>query len=183
MDDVVAWSASWAWSLPLIVLNVTFHVIGLGFIHGKAVQILGLVRDHRHFLSMFAFVMGVTAILVTVLHGLEAGFWAAAFRVLGALPDNKSAILYSLGALTTFGHTDLFLATHWQLMGALEALNGVILFGLTTAFLYGMIQRVWLAEAEQRSAAKPWSRRKPVVEAMAPAFDRSGVEAAARSAP
>jgi hypothetical protein len=181
MDDVVAWSASWAWSLPLIVLNVTFHVIGLGFIHSKGVQILGVVRDHRLFLSMFALVMGVTAILVTMLHGLEAGFWAAAFRVLGALPDNKSAILYSLGALTTFGHTDLFLAAHWQLMGALEALNGVILFGLTTAFLYGMIQRVWLAESEERvPAAKPWSRRKRVVEAIAPAFDHGGAEVVAR---
>jgi hypothetical protein len=80
--------------------------------------------------------------------------------MLGALPDNKSSILYSLGALTTFGHTDLFLAAHWQLMGALEALNGVILFGLTTAFLYGMIQRVWLAEAEEAFLAKTHSRRK-----------------------
>jgi hypothetical protein len=183
MDDVVAWSASWAWSLPLIVLNVTFHVIGLGIIHGKGVQILGVVKDHRHFLSMFALVMGVTSILVTVLHALEAGIWAVAFRMLGALPDGKTAILYSLGALTTFGHSELFLAAHWRLMGSLEALNGMILFGLTTAFLYGMIQRVWLAEAEERLAARPWSRRKPVVEAMAPAFDRGGVEAAARSAP
>jgi hypothetical protein len=183
MDDVVAWSASWAWSLPLIVLNVTFHVIGLGIIHSKGVQILSVVKDHRHFLSMFALVMGVTAILVTVLHALEAGIWAAAFRLLGALPDGKTAILYSLGALTTFGHSELFLAAHWRLMGSLEALNGMILFGLTTAFLYGMIQRVWLAEAEERLAARPWSRRKPVVEAMAPAFDRGGVEAAARGAP
>ena len=28
-------------------------------------------------------------------------------------------------------------------MGAIEALNGIILFGLTTAFLFGMIVRVW----------------------------------------
>jgi hypothetical protein len=183
MDDVMAWSASWAWSLPLIVVNVTFHVIGLGFIHSKGVQILGLVKDHRLFLSMFALVMSVTAILVTVLHAMEAGIWAGAFRALGALPDNKSAILYSLGAITTFGHSELFLAAHWRLMGSLEALNGMILFGLTTAFLYGMIQRVWLAEAQERPAAKPWSRRKPVVDAIAPGFDRGGVEAHARSAP
>jgi hypothetical protein len=32
---------------------------------------------------------------------------------------------------------------HWQLMGALEALNGILLFGLTTAFLFAMIQEVW----------------------------------------
>jgi hypothetical protein len=41
------------------------------------------------------------------------------------------------------GHTNLFLEEQWQLTGALEALNGILLFGLTTAFLFAMIQKVW----------------------------------------
>ena len=69
--------------------------------------------------------------------------WAAAYRLLGALPDNRSAILYSLSAMTSYGHAGIFLEGRWQLMGALEALNGMMLFGLTTAFLFAMIQRVW----------------------------------------
>jgi hypothetical protein len=36
-----------------------------------------------------------------------------------------------------------FLEKQWRLMGALEALNGTLLFGLTTAFLFAMIQKVW----------------------------------------
>ena len=59
-------------------------------------------------------------------------------------------MLYSLSAITSYGHTNLVLAAHWQLMGALEALNGMILFGLTTALLYGMIQRVWPVERRTR---------------------------------
>jgi len=78
-----------------------------------------------------------------VLHALEAGTWALVYRALGALPDGKSALLYSLNAITTYGHSDLYLTPRWQLMGALEALNGMLLFGLTTAFLYGVLQRVW----------------------------------------
>ena len=35
------------------------------------------------------------------------------------------------------------LRQHWQMMGALEALNGMLLFGLTIAFLFAMIQEVW----------------------------------------
>jgi len=35
------------------------------------------------------------------------------------------------------------LEEQWQLMGALEALNGMLLFGLTTAFLFAMIKKVW----------------------------------------
>jgi hypothetical protein len=36
------------------------------------------------------------------------------------------------------------LEKHWQLMGAIEALNGMLVFGLTTAFMFGIIDRVWL---------------------------------------
>jgi hypothetical protein len=48
-------------------------------------------------------------------------------------------------------HESVSLEPHWQMMGALEALNGMLLFGLTTAFLFAMIQEVWpLARREGR---------------------------------
>jgi hypothetical protein len=67
---------------------------------------------------------------------------AGVYVLLGALPDGRSALLFSLSAITTYGHEHFDLANHWQLMGALEALDGMILFGLTTAFLYGMIREL-----------------------------------------
>ena len=65
--------------------------------------------------------------------------WAAAYRYLGALPDTQSAVLYSMSAMTSYGHANIFLEARWQLMGALESLNGMMLFGLTTAFLFAMM--------------------------------------------
>jgi hypothetical protein len=141
--DAGAWSGNWAWSLPLIVRNVVVHVIGLGLINESVVRVLSGARERRRFMSTFALVMGVAALLATVLHGIEAATWASAYLLLGALPDTKSAMLYSLSAMTSYGHANLFLEQQWQLMGALEALNGMLLFGLTTAFLFAMIQKVW----------------------------------------
>jgi hypothetical protein len=46
--------------------------------------------------------------------------------------------------MTSYGHANLYLEPRWQMMGALEALNGWILFGLTTAFLFTVVQRAWL---------------------------------------
>jgi len=161
MENAASWDGNVVWSLPLIVLSVIFHVIGLGFINVKMVQLLSVAKEHRFFVYVFAVVMGITTILATLLHGIEAGIWAAAYRLLGALPDNKSALLYSLSAITTYGHSELFLEPHWRLMGALEALNGVILIGLTTAFMYGMIQRVWPIEKREWSGPPlPWFRRR-----------------------
>jgi hypothetical protein len=141
--DAGTWSGNWAWSLPLIVLTVLIHVFGLQFINDQVVRVLSGAMARRRFIPMFAAVMSVTALLATILHGIEVVIWASAYGHLGALPDDKTAMLYSLSAMTSYGHANFFLETHWQMMGALESLNGMLLFGLTTAFLFAMIQKVW----------------------------------------
>jgi hypothetical protein len=145
MENVSAWNGNWAWSLPLIVVTVIFHVIGLVLVNEKVIQGMRSLKTRYKFLFAFALVMGAGTLFAIVLHAVEAGLWAGMYWALDALPDGKSALLYSLGAMTTYGHEVFRLAEHWQLMGALEALDGMILFGLTTAFLYGMIREV-LAE-------------------------------------
>ena len=135
------WRADWVWGLPLIVLNVLIHVIGLGFINQRVVRVTSGAIVRRHPTFAFVLVMGISTLLVTTMHGIEAVIWAAAYRILGALPDAKTAMLYSLNAMTSYGHENLVLEGHWQLMGALEALNGWLLFGLTTAFLFGILEK------------------------------------------
>jgi hypothetical protein len=132
--DAGNWSGNWVWSLPLIVLTVLIHVLDLQFINDGVVRVLSGAMARRRFIPMFTAVMGVTALLATILHGIEVTIWALVYRNLGALPDDKAAMLYSLSAMTSYGHANLFLENHWQMMGALESLNGMLLFGLTTLF-------------------------------------------------
>ena len=141
--EIAPWEANWAWGLPLILLTVVIHVFGLALINDRVVRTLLRTARHRVFMPMFAVIMAAAVLLMTALHGVEAIAWALAFRFLAAVPDNRSAMLYSLNAMTTYGHESISLDAHWQLMGALEALNGMLLFGLTTAFLFAMIQEVW----------------------------------------
>jgi hypothetical protein len=159
LDGATVWNSSWVWSILLIVSTVIIHVIGLGLFNVKMVQVLTVARGRPHFIYAFALGIGGTSIWATCLHAIEAGMWAVAYRLLGAMPDGETAILYSLSAITTYGHSQLFLTDHWRLMGALEALNGVILIGLTTALIYGMVQRVW--PVENRALPRmPWPRRE-----------------------
>ena len=140
--DPPIWSANWAWSLPLIVLAVVIHVLGLDLINRRITRVSSPARERRYSTAAFVVIMGATTLCATILHGEEAAIWAIAYRLLSALPDQRSAILYSLSAMTSYGHANLFLEAHWQLMGAMEALNGWLLFGLTTAFLFAMIEKV-----------------------------------------
>jgi hypothetical protein len=146
VDSLIAsdtpWTRDWIWGLPLIVLTVIIHVLGLGFLSQKAIIIYRSLMKRRHTVGGFVAVMGATTLLATILHGIEAGIWALAYCFIGARPDFKTAMLYSLGAITTYGHENLDLAAQWKLLGAIEALNGWLLFGLTAAFLFWLFQEV-----------------------------------------
>lgn len=143
LRDPVAWGADWAWGVPLIVLTSVVHVLGLAFIKKNVASAVRSRVDRWNFTCLFAVAMSIAVLLATLLHSFEAAVWVVAYLLLGALPDTKAAMLYSLSALTTYGHANAFLPDHWKLLGALEALNGTLLFGLTTAFLFAMVQEVW----------------------------------------
>jgi hypothetical protein len=142
MNDHAPWRADWLWGLPLIVVTVIFHVLGLGFLSRKAIYIHANMQEPRRVTTESALVIGAMTLLATALHGIETAIWAAAYCLIGALENPKIAMLYSLGAMTTYGHDNLFLADHWRLLGTIEALNGWLLFGLSTAFLFWLIQEV-----------------------------------------
>jgi hypothetical protein len=59
-------------------------------------RFLSVPTEHRRFMPAFAMMIGIAALLATALHGIEA----ATDWLLGALPDTKSAMLYSLSAIT-----------------------------------------------------------------------------------
>jgi hypothetical protein len=56
--------------------------------------------------------------------------------------------------MTTSGQSGVNLERHWLMMGALESLNGWILFGLSTAFLYAMVQEAWVRLEQMRSTPR-----------------------------
>lgn len=148
-----AWGGDWAWGLPLILLTVVFHAYCLSRIVEFVSDRLARQRPLGHLLHAPILIVGGTALSATILHGVEGAVWAVVYRLLGASPDFKSAVLYSLEAMTSYGHENLFLAPHWRMLGALEALSGWILFGLTTAFLFAVIQRAWPDTRAERPRA------------------------------
>jgi hypothetical protein len=141
------WKSVWLWSIPLIVVTIVFHSFALGVL-SRRLRIL-LEHDEKKRLShtLSVFVVGGSSLCTICLHGLEAWMWSVAYHLLGTLGgDRKDAMLYSISVMTTVGGTNLHLEPGWALMGPLEALDGWILFGLTAAFLFALIQKVWSLE-------------------------------------
>src|SRR5271154_799098 len=89
LDNPFEWFVDWAWSIPLILLNVVIHIVGLGFLGSKAIRVSGETVRKRPMTALVV-VAGATTLLATVLHGIEAGIWAGAYLMLGAFHDYKS---------------------------------------------------------------------------------------------
>jgi hypothetical protein len=140
----IYWSAQdWIWGLLLIVLTmmgvVMMALVGVRIRVGLETRSLGL----RLAVPIVIGVVGALGLLLAVLHGIEAAIWATAYLWRGALDSLTDAMLYSVDSMTTRGASGLMLQRHWQLMGALEAVDGMLLFGISTAYMFAVMQLYW----------------------------------------
>ena len=138
---------NWAWGLSLIALTIAIHATGAVMMAVVGLKIRVRWRSpelrFRRLIPIVIGGVGAVGLLLAVLHGIEAAIWAAAYVWLGALAAPKDAILYSLNSMTTRGASGLMLEPHWQIMGALESANGMLLFGISTAYIFAVMQQWW----------------------------------------
>ena len=141
------WSASWAWGLPLIALTISIHAMGVVTMALVLVRIAVWWKHQslrlRPAMLIVIGVVGVVGLLLAALHGMEAAIWAAAYLWLGAINSPLDAMLYSVDSITTRGASGLTLQRHWRMVGALEAADGMLRFGISTAYIFGVIQVCW----------------------------------------
>lgn len=76
-------------------------------------------------------------------HLLEIGVWAAFFVWKRAMVDAPSAIYFSAVTYTTTGYGDLVLPQEWRLVGAVEALTGILMCGWSTGFFFAVVARIF----------------------------------------
>jgi hypothetical protein len=149
--------SSWILGLALTVLTIAIHttaVVLMAF--GLEARIRARVDetpDLRRAIPTVIVRIGAVALILAALHGLEGVLWASAYWWLGALGSFGEASVYALSTMTTFEIPGLTLPSRFQMISALEAVNGVLLFGISTAFLFAVIQVHWqlLSHRRQRS--------------------------------
>jgi len=147
-----AWEASWTWSIALIAVTIAIHAVGVVVIAQAVGQFwaVGLRRrlDFLHRPSVAIVVIVAVALALAMLHAVECMLWAIVYVHIGALTSPADAVLYSVGSMSTRGSSGLVVARDWRLMGAMEACNGMLLFGISTAFLFTIMQQsLWKSDS------------------------------------
>jgi hypothetical protein len=140
-------AVNWIWGLSLIALTIAIHATGVVMLALLDLRLRARLEErHPGPGSVILIVTGLVAaagLALAVLHGVEAAIWAAAFLRLGAFESPLDAMLYSVDSMTTRGASGLTLEGHWRLLGALEAVDGMLLFGISTAYIFALMQRYW----------------------------------------
>jgi hypothetical protein len=84
------------------------------------------------------------SILMTVLmlgNIAQIAFWALLYRALGAFEDFETAAYFSGVTFTSLGYGDVVLSGRMRLLAPLEAANGLMMFGITTALFIAAVQQ------------------------------------------
>lgn len=85
-----------------------------------------------------------SGVVLTLLlsHTIQLYIWALSLWALGALPWYEEPIYFALVTYTTVGYGDVLLPAEFRIFGAMAGVNGILAFGLTTAFLVSFFPRI-----------------------------------------
>jgi hypothetical protein len=87
--------------------------------------------------------VGCAFAAISFSHIAQVSIWAFCFSAFGALPDIAESIYFALVTYTTLGYGDITLGHGFRVFGSVAAITGVLNFGLSTAFLVGLITRLF----------------------------------------
>jgi hypothetical protein len=121
------------------VINIMIHAL-------VTVGAIGIARTAglRHTawprLHLMAVMVGMAAALM-VAHTIEVLVWAAAYAIVGAAPAGSDLLYFAFVNYTTLGYGDITPVQEWRLTGPVTAMNGILLFGWSTAVLFEVLRR------------------------------------------
>ena len=88
--------------------------------------------------------------LIMFLHILETSLWAVFYYTRALFSDFETALYFSLTSFTTIGYGDVLLPQRWRLLGAIEGVSGVLLCGVSTAFIFAVITAIFQMRLKQQ---------------------------------
>ncbi len=132
--------------IALVIATVLVHGVGthafIRFLVRRHSDSDGLIKARN---SLRAVIW--TAIVLMALHVIEIHLWALTYMLVlpgDTLDTYEKAVYFSFATFTTLGYGDVTLSTQdWRVLSGVEAMNGILLAGWSTALLFVVVQRSW----------------------------------------
>ena len=129
-------------SIAISVCNIAIHAVVMEAVLRAARAASERATSHQS-LQLIA-VMTATVSVLMAAHIAEVIVWSLGYAMVDAAPSGTDLVYFAFVNYTTLGYGDITPVPRWHLIGPMTAMNGVLLFGWSTAVIFSVLQKTWL---------------------------------------
>jgi hypothetical protein len=129
------------------VCNIAIHALVMAALI-KVTRIASEMATSRQSLRLIAVMIATVSVLM-IAHVAEVLVWSLTYAIVGVAPTGTDLIYFAFVNYTTLGYGDVTPVERWHLLGPMTAMNGVLLFGWSTAVIFEVLRRALAAQIAQ----------------------------------
>ena len=123
------------------LVNIAIHAVIMAVLTWTAHRTT-LATAAVHARARLVVVMMATVMVLMLAHIVEIGTWALTYVAVGAVEERGDSFYLAFVNYTTLGYGDVLPVKRWRLLGPMAAMNGVLLFGWSTAVIYDILRTI-----------------------------------------
>jgi hypothetical protein len=125
--------------LSVGLFNIAIHALTTVVVISTA-RNLRLTSTSRPNLHLVAATITTASVLMAA-HTIEVLVWSLTYALTSAAPDSTNLVDFAFVNYTTLGYGDVVPLDRWRLLGPMTAMNGVLMFGWSTALIFAVLQK------------------------------------------
>ena len=126
-------------SIAVSMCNIAIHAIVMAAVL-RVARAAGERATSHQSLRLIAVMTAIVSVLMAA-HISEVMLWSFAYAIVGVAPAGTDLIYFAFVNYTTLGYGDVIPLQRWHLLGPMTAMNGVLLFGWSTAVIFAVLQK------------------------------------------
>ena len=127
------------------VCNIAIHALVMATVVQMSSRIAGAKNTVQQSLQLTTVMIAIASIatvpVLMAAHFLEVMVWSLAYAIVSAAPSGADPVYFAFVNYTTLGYGDVIPVERWRLIGPITAMNGVLLFGWSTAVIFEVLRR------------------------------------------
>ena len=127
------------------ICNIMIHALVMTAVVRASQATVARVASRPNLLLIAVMVATVSVLMAA--HACEVIVWSLAYGLVDVAPANSDLVYFAFVNYTTLGYGDVLPVERWRLLGPITAMNGVLLFGWSTAVIFEVLRKAMVGRA------------------------------------